>query len=77
MFGSPRILFWITLAAAVVVGGIIALATGQWWVIFIPIVLHGLATTLFTLGIFKVLGEGEKPDPVTQARLEEERRAAS
>jgi membrane protein implicated in regulation of membrane protease activity len=72
MFGNPRLLFWITLLSALVVGGIIALAVNQWWVILIPLALHGIATTLFTRGIFKVLDEGDKPDPVTQARLDEE-----
>jgi hypothetical protein len=72
MFGNPKLLFWITLAGAVIVAGILVLATNKWWTIFIPLILHGAGTTLVTMGVFKVLGERDKPDPVTQARLDEE-----
>ena len=72
MFGNPKLLFWITLAGAVIVAGILLLATNKWWVIFFPLVLHGVGTALVTMGVFKVLGERDKPDPVTQARLDEE-----
>ena len=72
MFGNPKLLFWITLAGAVIVGGILVLATDEWWTIFLPLALHGIGTTLVTKGVFKVLGERDKPDPVTQARLDEE-----
>jgi membrane protein implicated in regulation of membrane protease activity len=72
MFGNPRMLLWMTLAAAVIVGAIAALATGKWWVILIPLALHALGTTLVLTGVFRVLGERDKPDPVTQARLDEE-----
>jgi dipeptide/tripeptide permease len=72
MFGNPKLLFWITLAGAVIVAGILVLATNKWWVIFFPLALHGIGTGLVTKGVFKVLGERDKPDPVTQARLDEE-----
>lgn len=72
MFGSPKMLVWMTLAAALIVGAIIALATGKWWTLLIPVAIHALGTTLVTTGVFRVLGERDKPDPVTQARLDEE-----
>jgi membrane protein implicated in regulation of membrane protease activity len=72
MFGNPKLLLWVTLAGAVIVGGILVLATGEWWTLFIPVVLHVIGTGLVTAGVFKVLGERDKPDPVTQARLDEE-----
>ena len=74
MSGSPRLLVWMTLAAAVIVAAVLVLATGEWWTLFIPVVLYGVGTALVTKGVFKVLDEGDKPDPVTQARLDEKGR---
>ena len=73
MFGQPRFLIWFTLASAVVVGAIIALATDKWWTLLIPVALHALGTVLVVTGVFKRLGQGDKPDPVAEARLEQER----
>jgi CHASE2 domain-containing sensor protein len=70
--GSPRLLILFTLATAVVVGAVLALATGKWWTLLIPVLLHGIATTIVMSGILKALDQGDKPDPVTQARLEDE-----
>jgi membrane protein implicated in regulation of membrane protease activity len=72
MFGSPKMLLWMTLAAAAIVAAILVLATGEWWTIFIPVVIHGVGSALVVSGVFKVIGERDKPDPVTQARLDEE-----
>ena len=72
MFGNPKLLLWVTLAGAAIVAAILVLATGEWWTLFIPLLLHGAGTALVTMGVFKVLGERDKPDPVTQARLDEE-----
>jgi membrane protein implicated in regulation of membrane protease activity len=71
-FGSPRMLVLFTLVTALVVGAIAALAIGEWWVILIPLVLHGVGTTIVVSGVFKRVEQGDKPDPVTEARLEEE-----
>lgn len=72
MFGSPRFLIWITLAGALIVGGIAALAVNKWWIILIPVALHALGTTAVMMGLFKRLDQGDKHDPVTEARLEQE-----
>ena len=72
MFGSPRMLLWMTLGSAVVAAAILVTVTGEWWTLLIPLVIHGLGTTLVLTGVFKVLGERDKPDPVTQARLDDE-----
>ena len=72
MTGNPRLLVIITLATALMVGAIIALATGKWWTIAIPLVLHGLTTVVVVSGVFKRMDQGDKPDPVTEARLDEE-----
>jgi membrane protein implicated in regulation of membrane protease activity len=71
--GNPRLLILMTFATALVLGGIIALATGSWWALVIPVVLHLVGTTIVISGVFKRLDQGDKPDPVTEARLEEER----
>jgi membrane protein implicated in regulation of membrane protease activity len=61
-----------TLATVLVVFGIIALATGSWWALIIPLVLHLIGSVLVISGVFKRLQQGDKPDPVTEARLDEE-----
>jgi membrane protein implicated in regulation of membrane protease activity len=74
MAASPRMLLWMTAAAAAIVAAVLVLVTGEWWTLLIPVVLHGVGTTLVAKGVFKVLDEGDKPDPVTQARLDEQGR---
>jgi membrane protein implicated in regulation of membrane protease activity len=72
-FGNPRMLLLMTLCTALVVGGIIALATRSWWALLIPLALHALGTVVVIGGVFKRLDEGDKPDPLTEARLDDER----
>jgi membrane protein implicated in regulation of membrane protease activity len=72
MFGSPKMLLWMTLAAALIVGGVLVLVTGEWWTLLIPVVLHAVGSTLVLTGVFRVLDERDKPDPVTQAHLDDE-----
>jgi len=69
---SPRMLVVFTAATAVVVGLIAALATDSW--IFLPIALaiHAAGTALVLLAIAPRLKDEDKPDPVTEARLDEE-----
>jgi hypothetical protein len=61
-----------TVATAVVVGVVAALATNNW--IFLPIALgvHAIGTVLVMMAIMPRLKDEDKPDPVTEARLEEE-----
>ena len=73
MAGNPRTLLILTLATALVVGGILFLATDKWWALAVPLVLHALLTVVVLGGFFKRLEQGDKPDPVTEARLDEER----
>ena len=72
MFGNPKMLVWMTLGAAVVVGAILVLATNEWWLLLVPLALHAIGTTLVLTGVFKAIGERDKPDPVTQARMDDE-----
>jgi membrane protein implicated in regulation of membrane protease activity len=71
--GNPRLLVLMTFATALVVGGVIALATGKWWALLIPVALHVVASFVVLSGVFKAVEQGDKPDPVTEARLEDER----
>jgi membrane protein implicated in regulation of membrane protease activity len=72
MTGNPRMLTLMTLATVLVVGGIAALATGSWLALAIPLALHVVGTMVVVSGVFKRLDQGDKPDPVTEARLEDE-----
>lgn len=77
MTGSPRMLVAFTFAAAVVVGLVISLATGSWWVLVAAVLVHFGAST-FVLGfLWKRFDQQDKPDPVTEARLEAEQRGAA
>jgi membrane protein implicated in regulation of membrane protease activity len=60
-------------AAAIVVGAIGVLAFQTWWVLIVAVLAHAIAS-VFVLGyVGKTLNENtDKPDPVTEARLEEE-----
>jgi membrane protein implicated in regulation of membrane protease activity len=72
--GNPRLLLWFTLGTAVVVGAIVALAVDKWWVLLIAVGIHLGVSALVATGIFKRLDEGDKPDPVTEAELEDKGR---
>ena len=72
MNSSPRMLVIFTLAVALVVGAIAALATGEWWVILIALALHGVGSVLVLMFVGKRIAQTDKPDPVTEARLDEE-----
>ena len=74
-FGSPRMLILFTFVTALVVGSIAALALETWWVIIIPLLFHAIGSVVVTAGVFKRVEQGDKPDPVTEARLEEEGRS--
>jgi membrane protein implicated in regulation of membrane protease activity len=71
--GNPRLLVLMTFAMALVIGGVLALATKSWWALLIPVVLQVVASVIVVGGVFKRMDQGDKPDPVTEARLEEER----
>jgi membrane protein implicated in regulation of membrane protease activity len=73
---SPRLLVIFTLALAVVVGAVAALALGSWWVLIAVLAIHFVASALVVGVILRRTGQSSKPDPVTEARLEEEQEAA-
>jgi membrane protein implicated in regulation of membrane protease activity len=61
-------------AAALVVGAVAALALDNWWILVAVMGLHLVASTL-VIGYawMRASQTGDKPDPVTEARIEEER----
>ncbi len=70
---APRLLVVFTLAIVGVVLIIVALATESWWVLPVALVAHATATAVALGAIGKTLKQKDKPDPTTEARLEEER----
>jgi membrane protein implicated in regulation of membrane protease activity len=60
-----------SLAAAIVVGAIVSLATGSWWFLILAVAVHLIATLTVLGTIGSRLRQEEKPDPVTEARLAE------
>jgi hypothetical protein len=59
-----------TLAAAVILGAIISLATNNWLFLVLAIGIHLVVSTL-TLGfVFRATNQGDKPDPVTEAHMD-------
>jgi membrane protein implicated in regulation of membrane protease activity len=69
----PRLLVIFGAATLVVVAAVAALATGWWWLLPVVLVTHLGVFALLLSPIGKALRQGDKPDPVTDARLEEEK----
>jgi hypothetical protein len=72
MTSGTRLLIGFTLGVALVVGAVISLATGSWWFLILAVGVHLVATVVVLGTIGSRLGEEDKPDPVTEARLLEE-----
>jgi hypothetical protein len=62
-----------TVATALVIGGIVSLATGSWWFLVVAVGLHLTGTAVVVGVIGKHVQQEDKPDPVTEARLEARR----
>jgi membrane protein implicated in regulation of membrane protease activity len=72
--GAPKLMIVLFGALALVVGGVAALALGSWWVLVGVLALHALGSTFVVVYAWMRASQaGDKPDPVTEARLEEER----
>jgi hypothetical protein len=72
MRSGTRLLVVFTFAIALVVGAVVALAIGSWWVLAGAIAVHALATGTVLGLVGTRLREADKPDPVTEARMAEE-----
>src|SRR4051812_1389979 len=69
---SNRAIILVTFLAALVVGGIVSLATGAYVAVLVAVALHALGTLLVAAGAMQLTTEGEHVAPETAARLEEE-----
>ena len=69
---ANRLIILITLLTVIVVGAILALATGSWWWLIVPLVVHAIATVALAGGILQATSQTEKPDPSTVAKMEDE-----
>jgi hypothetical protein len=69
-FSESRELIAITFFAAIVVGAVIALISGAWWIIFVALALHAIGTLAVVGTAFTLATRGESPDPRTAAALE-------
>jgi membrane protein implicated in regulation of membrane protease activity len=59
-------------ALALMVGVIASLALNSWWILVAAMLVHGLASTVVIGFALKQADRSrDKPDPVTEARLEE------
>lgn len=72
MTNPPRLLVIFGGAALVVVVAIATLGTGSWWLLAVAFVIFLAAAALAIVPLGKALNQGEKPDPVTDARLDAE-----
>ena len=71
---APRLMLVLTGSVALVVGAIALLAFDTWLVLAIALVAHALGTIVVVVfGLGRASQTGDKPDPVSEARLEEER----
>lgn len=71
---TPRLLIIAFGVLALTVGVVASLATGSWWLLGAAVGIHALGSTV-VIGYAWIAASQttDKPDPVTQARLEEER----
>ncbi len=69
---SNRAILIVTFLAALVVGGIVALVTEQYWVVVVALALHAVGTLVVAVGAIGLTTETEHVDPAVAARLEEE-----
>jgi membrane protein implicated in regulation of membrane protease activity len=71
MRSGTRLLVIFTFAIALVVGAVISLALGSWWILGAAVAVHAIATALVLGVVARRLQEADKPDPITEARIEE------
>lgn len=61
-----------TATFVVVVAFAIAVAVGEWWILPVALGVHLMASVFVIRVVLKATQNRDKPDPVTEARLEEE-----
>jgi hypothetical protein len=69
---ANRLILIISFLTLLVVGAVLALITGSWWWLIVPLVVHAIATVALGAGIIHATKQAEKPDPATVAKMEDE-----
>jgi hypothetical protein len=59
-----------TLAAAIIIGGVVSLVTNSWWFLLLAVGIHAVVSTIMLGFVFKATNSGDKPDPVTEAHID-------
>jgi hypothetical protein len=72
LLAANRPLLIVTFLAAVVVGGVVALATGSWWALLVAVGLHALGTMVVGAGAIRMTTEVEHVSPSRAPQLEAE-----
>jgi membrane protein implicated in regulation of membrane protease activity len=76
--GTPRMMVIMLGAAGVIVAAVAALALGSWLVLFAVLAVHFAVSGAVIAYSLRKAGETEgKPDPLTEARIEEEQAGRS
>ena len=70
--GTPKLMVLIFGALALMVGVIASLALESWWILVAVMVIHGLLSAVVVGYTLRKTEAGDKPDPVTEARIESE-----
>jgi membrane protein implicated in regulation of membrane protease activity len=71
--GTPRMMILIFGALALMVGAIASLALGNWWILVAVLGLHAVISSILVVYVWRQASSSvDKPDPVTEARLEDE-----
>jgi membrane protein implicated in regulation of membrane protease activity len=74
---APRMMLVLLGATGVVVAAVAGLALQSWWILIAVLVVHGIASAGVIAYTWRRAGETQdKPDPVTEARIEEEQSEA-
>jgi membrane protein implicated in regulation of membrane protease activity len=74
--GTPRMMILLFGALALMIGAIASLALGSWWILIGVLAVHALLSAVVVGYAWSRASEsGGKPDPVTEARVEEEQTA--
>jgi membrane protein implicated in regulation of membrane protease activity len=76
--GTPRMMVIMLGAAGVIVAAVAALALDSWAILFVVLAVHFAITGALAVYSLRKAGEDEgKPDPLTEARIEEEQASRS
>jgi hypothetical protein len=67
-----RLILIITFLMFLVVGAIVSLAVGSWWILLAVVAVHAVATVLMTAGVLQATADVERPDQATLGRMEAE-----